>query len=830
MDKISRRDIIKLGMVSGVALAGLELQIQKASALEGEVLISGGKDYSPDTLKERKAIPTACWQCVVRDAMIGYVEDGRLVKLEGHPGLPRTNGKLCAKGQGGIGQVYHPDRLLYPMKRVGKRGEGKWKRITWDEALDALTAKLKELHDKGTPEKFMFQYGRMKASSEAIISKCFLTAYGTATIGNHTSICEVGKWTAQELTWGKHYDVNDMANTNMVINFGCNVYEAHTSHIPFAQRLVKRRAEKNIPLITFDVRLSNTAAKSDEWIPIRPGTDLAVLLAMANVVMENNLYDRDFIETWTTTTVDTLKNHLKQYTPAWAENISGVSAAKIESLAKQLAADKPGTVLTYRGAVAHYNGTMCERAALMLEAILGTIDKPGGRVHGVGAGWKQSAYPAPAGHPKKLNILDGKNISYPTHHVSNQNWKMIKDGSNGRPELMLVYCNNPVYVNGECGENIEVLKDESLIPMIISCDVAYSETTALADMIIPDATYLERWDWEDMVSYDHIPEFYIRQPLVEPLGEARDLKDVFCEVAKRLGGEVAETMKFGSAREFVRDACDNTPGVKEAGGFSYMAQNGVWYDKNAKPKYMAYAKELGETDLAGTVVDKETGVIWKPESVEAKPEDSYRKTKNAYKAYVGQMVKGKAYAGFKPDKVNKSGLFELYSPLLEDKGHPGLPTWIPIPEHQNLKDNEMILTTFKRNVQTQSRSQNCKYLTEIYHANPAWINPATAAKFGIKDGGAIKVKSSVGEIVTKARVTEGILPGVIAISTHCGHWEHGRYASGKAAPEGRDDDIDMKLKWWDDKGEHPNWIIPNSPDPISGMQRWMDTVVTVSPV
>jgi anaerobic selenocysteine-containing dehydrogenase len=136
-------------------------------ALRGEVkLDEAGRDFSPITDKERKAIPSACWQCVARDAMIGYVEDGRVVKLEGNPELPRTNGKLCAKGQAGINQLYDPDRVLYPFKRVGKRGEGKWKRISWDEALNELTSKLKELHYRGEPEKFMFQYGRMKASSD----------------------------------------------------------------------------------------------------------------------------------------------------------------------------------------------------------------------------------------------------------------------------------------------------------------------------------------------------------------------------------------------------------------------------------------------------------------------------------------------------------------------------------------------------------------------------------------------------------------------------------------------------------------------------------------
>lgn len=824
--RLSRRAFMKIGAASASVVVGA-----RSSALAGTVdLQRAGRDFSPDTFKERKAIPSACWQCVSRDGIIGYVEDGRVVKIEGNPELPRTNGRICARGQGGVNQIYDPDRILYPMKRVGARGEGKWRRISWDEALDELTARLKKLRDEGHPEKFMFHYGRMKGSSSKIVKSYFLPAYGTKTIGNHTSICEGGKWVAHELTWGKHYDVNDVARTKFILNFGCNFFEAHTSHVPLAQRAVDAML-RGVPIVTFDVRLSNTAARSREWIPIKPGTDGAVVLAMANVVVAKKLYDEDFIKTWTNVTVKELKEHLKPYTPEWAEQISGVPASKITSLAMEYARAKPGTIVSYRGAVANYTGVETERAIQMLEAICGNVDVPGGRCKAVGAKWKNS-YPTPKGHPKKLKIVDGfkGDVAFPNHHVNHQVFKMIKDGSAGRPEIYMFYCHNPVYVNGEVQENMDVLKDEKLIPFVVAVDPFYSESTALADLILPDATYLERWDWEDMVSYDMIPEYYIRQPLVPPLGEARDLKDVFCEIARRLGDEVAAALPFKNAEEFVRDACEHTPGVKEAGGFEYMKQHGAWYDKNGKPRYRKHEKALSEKDLAGAILDEKTGVYWK-----GKEGEDYTTTKGAYKKYVGQKIGDKVYVGFKPDKVNKSGLFEIRSDLLREKGfkgmpagYTGLPTYLPIPEHQAMKDGELILTTYKVNVQTHSRTQNCKYLSEIYHDNPAWMHPKTAAARGIRDGAKIRVKSKVGEIVTKAKVTEGIHPDVVAISFHRGHWEYGRYASGKAywwASHHPEDKLNVWQKW--DHGMHPNWIILNRPDPIGGQERYMDTVVTV---
>jgi hypothetical protein len=168
--------------------------------------------------------------------------------------------------------------------------------ISWDEALTEVAGRLKKLRDDGHPEKFMFHYGRMKASSSKIVKSVFLGAYGTKTVGNHTSICEGGKWTAQELTWGKHYDNWDFDNTKFVINFGSGVLEAHTNHIPASQRLVDAMVDRGVKVYTFDVRLSNTAAKSTEWVPIKPGTDGAVAMAMCNVIMQAGLYDKKFFK------------------------------------------------------------------------------------------------------------------------------------------------------------------------------------------------------------------------------------------------------------------------------------------------------------------------------------------------------------------------------------------------------------------------------------------------------------------------------------------------------------------------------------------------------
>lgn len=841
MTSLDRRNFFKLAGASAAVLA--TGTAAGTPALAGSVQLSpGGRDFSPVTGKERERIATACWQCVTRDSMVGFVEDGRLVKLEGHPDSIRTRGKLCAKGQAGINQVYFPDRILYPLKRVGARGEHKWKRISWDEAVDEVASKLKPLMDAGTPEKFMYQYGRHKASQAATMYD-FMHAFGTGTIGNHTSICEGGKWVSQELMWGGHYDNWDFDNTEFILVFGSNCTNTHTNHIPVAQRLIDAHVGRGVPMHVFDVRLTATAAHADEWIPIKVGKDGLVTLAMVNVIMNEGLFRKDLfpfmkvnanINASVDEKIEAVKKQVANYTPEFAERESGVPAAKIAELARGFAKAKAAVLVNYRGTIAHYNGSDQERAAMLLAAVTGNVNSPGGRCQGVGAGWSRPKSPTPRG-VRKLDINDGfpGQVAYPNHHVSHQVLKMIKDGRNGRPDVYMWSCYNPVYVNGENNENREIMKDESLMPYLVSINIVYDESSSLADLIIPDVTYLERWDWEDMVSPVQKPEWYLRQPLVKPLGEARDQADFFVALAKKLGIELA----WSSKEDFVRQSCEMTAPIKAAGGFEYMKKHGVWSDPNAALDYYGFKTEIPAEAVKadGVILDEATGVYWNWKKTKAKSEDEakkvgYQNTPGAFKAYVGQRMGDKVYRGFKPDAVNKSGFLEFYSELLKAKGQPVFPTYTPIPEHEKMEKDELVLTTFKVAVHTHSRTAHCKWLAEIYHDNPGWMNPATAAERGIKDGDEIRVFNKIGEMKTRVRVTEGIIPGIIAISHHVGREHSGRYGSGKASPVPgvANDDPDFKNKNWDRHGAHPNVVIPNSPDPISGQQRWMDTVVRVA--
>lgn len=906
--KITRRRLLKLGVLSSALLAST-VPLKALKRMYADVPDKKLQDTFKQAAlsmksirgKSMDAVPSTCLQCVAVCSTINYVEDGRIVKIEGNPYGPNNRGRVCAKGQAGFNQVYDPDRILYPMKRVGKRGEGKWKRISWDEAIKDIASKMNKVYMSGHPEDFMFHYGRSRIKGAV---NNFMHALSSKTKGNHTSICEVGKWTGQEISVGKHYDINDVENSRFILNMGANLFEAHTSHSYIAQRLIDGMM-KGTKLVTVDVRLSNTAAKSDEWIPIMPGTDSAVILAMANVIMQEGLYDETFIFKWTNVTVDELKQHLEPYTPQWAEKESTVPAERIRRLAIEFATTKPSTLVTYRGFVGHYNGTHSEFAAKMLDAICGNMMVKGGTQMKISGKWQE-----PYGNvakradkeignrkPKaqKLHILDGEDldVALPTHHVSHRVFENIKKGckkTGRRPQIYMLYTHNPVYVNGDCAANMEIMKDESLIPLIVSSDTSMSESTSLADYILPDATYLERWTLEAPQAYSLTKFLQIRQPVIKPLGEAMDFQDVVIKLGRAINPDVAKYFPFDTAEDYCKKACEETEeyAVKhhkelfDVNGnplveplFDYIKKYGIVL-QSKKPSYHVHEKKLKEKDLKDTILDVETGVIWNPKKTKAKEGQTYTEAKNGYKGYVGQMTDGVAYKGFKPDKVNKSGKLEIRSRFLKkaerklltqltpivERTHnefvlehikSGMPTYLPIPEHKLMNKNDLVMTSFKVNVQIHSRSQNCELLTEIYHKNPAWINPETARRLGIKEGDLIKVKvvekeypergysmPKTREFTTRAWITEGIHPSVVSVSFHCGHWAYGRVASGKSEfPENKSN---SNLWWqkgsvrkfgpeWDEaKGVHPNWIIPNAPDAISGQWRSNDTVVTVSKV
>lgn len=816
MLKMNRRTFIKVSAGTSAAVASAPSLLH---AMETEL---GGKDLSPLTLQERKAIPINCHVCNIQDGAIAYVENGRVVKLEGNPEHVSTRGRLCAKGNSGMWYSYDPDRILYPLKRVGARGEGKWKRITWDEALTEIAQKL-DAALKEDPNSVMLKYGRNRTGGA--IDR-FMQTLGSATVVNHTSVCESSKKVGMEPTWGPDIETPDFANTKYVLNFGSNILEAAYFHNPLSQRITEGRVDNHMKIVTFDVRLSNTAGFSDEWIPVMPATDGAVALAMGHVILREDLQDSDFINTWTNVSVEELKKHYEQYTPEWASKLSGVPVETIERIAREFATTKPATLFTYRGPAKHLYGSYNEKACMMLPIMTGNVETRGGYCLPRGMGWPQPE-PKPAKPAKDSYLAHPTEYPLAAHKVSHLVPFWIAEGKQ-KINVYFTYQDNPVYTNpGAQAVWGKLFRDEKLIPFLVSMSPFMGEETALADIILPDCPYLERWEPESMPN-SLWPWLGIRQPVHAYLGESRENRIILRDIIHKLDPSGARGMKqfwnFKDGEDYMKQHFDNVPGLKEAGGLEFLKKHGVWpiygkldpksgkvVDKTGREiqaEYGLYMKELSAADMAGAVVDGK-GVI----------------SKNGQA--IGVRRNGRNYVGFStPDR-----LINVRVDQWAQYGFNPMPTFKQIPWHRSMKEDDLIMTTFKLNVHKQSRTAAVKWLAEIAHSNPAWMNPETAKKLGVKTGDLIRVESAVGHMVTKAYVTEGIHPKVVAVATAFGHWEYGRLATLKLKDKpayGGEEDADLNNVWWDDKGVHPNAIIPVVADPIGGSQGWMDTVVKVT--
>jgi len=814
--KITRRTFLQ---VSAGTTAAAAVAPRLLHAMENEL---GGKDFSPANAAERKAIPVNCHVCNIQDGAIAYVENERVVKLEGNPEHVSTRGRLCAKGNSGMWYSYDPDRILYPLKRVGARGEGKWKRITWDEALTEVAGKL-DAALKEDPNTIMLKWGRNRTGGTL---ERFMKTLGSATVLNHTSVCESSKKVGQEPTWGPDIETPDFANAKYVLNFGSNILEAAYFHNPLSQRVTEGRVDNHMKIVTFDVRLSNTAGFSDEWIPVFPATDGAVALAIGHVILREDLQDSEFIDSWTNVTVDELKAHYAQYTPEWASKISGVPVQTIERIGREFATTKPATLFTYRGPAKHLYGSYNEKACMMLPIITGNVEKRGGYCLPRGMGWPQPM-PQPPG-PKHDSVL-AHPPEYPlaAHKVSHLVPFWIAEGRQ-KINVAFTYQDNPVYTNpGAQAVWGKLYRDEKLIPYFISMSSHMGEETALADIILPDCPYLERWEPESMPN-SLWPWLGIRQPVHKSLGESRENRVLLRDIVWKLDPDGSRGMRqfweFKDGEDYMRHHFDNVPGLKEAGGLDFLKKHGVWpiygtldprtgkvTDKTGREiqaEYGLYKKELSAADMEGAMVDAQ-GLI----------------TKNG-KA-IGIRRNGHDYVGF----PTGNRLINVRVDEWAEYGFNPMPTFKRIPWHETMKDDEMILSTFKLNVHKQSRTAAVKWLAEIAHSNPAWMNPETAKKLGVRTGDLVRVESPVGYLVTKVYVTEGIHPKVISIATGFGHWEYGRLATLKLKDKpafGGTEDPDLDNVWWDDRGVHPNAIIPVVADPIGGSQGWYDTVVKVT--
>ncbi len=758
---INRRDFMKLSAAAASAAACPAL----VSAMELDL---GGKSFHPiRTFPPRERKPYLCTMCPYFDGGFTFVKDGLIHKAEGNQDHIASRGKFCAKGLASFFGAYDPDRILVPLKRAGERGAGQWREISWNEAIAEVAGKVRDAIDVSV-DSVCLNEGAFKDGG----SVRFMDTIGSRSVirSRFPSISNAAKQVALKQVLGVDFVLPDLEHAKYVLSFGANIME---TALPLAQRLTDGIVNNRLKLVTFDVRLSNTAGRSHEWIPVFPGTDGIVALAMANVIMREGLANTQFIDSWTNYSSDSLAEHLQQYTPAMAQKASGVPAKTIQRIAVEFATSKPATVFSQNGVSYHRNGIDGEVACLLLAVITGNIDNEGGcclpRRFDIAA-----MQPAPQRAGSAARQL---NHTFPFE---------LKEGAR-QVHVLFNHMSNPAYSSPAASVWREVLKDEKLVPYLVDFSPFMSETAEFADIILPDVVAVER---EDVASSPTalLPWASMTVPPIKPLGKAQDVRLTLKKIIDALDPDGTLGMKqywaFSSTKDWVKREVEATPGMYPlSGAYKKLRSKGVW------PNY-------GK-------IDPDTRQIVKK----------------------GKPVRGK-YDTFRIAGLpTPSGKIEL----------PG-PAWSENPRHVAMQPHEFVLSTFKVAYQTLSLTSNLKYLSELWHANPLWINKDAALDLRIGDGELVRVSSEVGYMVTKAWLTQGIHPRVVGISTSVGRSAYGRVAladpgahsSFAHEEQQKDPDIDHNL-WWRDTGTNPNDIIPVAVDPASGVQAWNDTVVTVSP-
>jgi anaerobic selenocysteine-containing dehydrogenase len=771
--------------------------------------------------KRYMLVPTTCFNCESACGLLAYVDKETLQirKFEGNPEHPGSRGRNCAKGPATLNQITDPDRILFPLKRAGGRGEGQWVRVSWDEALDDIASRIRRAIVEERPNEVMYHVGR---PGEDGFTERVLAAWGVDGHNSHTNVCSSGARAGYHLWSGLDRPSPDHANAGVVLLISSHLEAGHYFN-PHAQRVIEA-THNGAKLIVFDTRLSNTATHADFWLSPHPGSEAAILLAIANFLIAHGLYNREFVRRWWNwrefldrerpdlpPTFESFEQVLKtlyaSYTFEFAAAESGVDAAILREIAGVVSG--AGTRLsthTWRSAAAgNLGGWQVSRTLFLLNALLGAVATEGGTYPNAWNKFVPKPIYVPP-HPPTWNELTWpREFPLALNEMSFLLPHLLKDGR-GRLEVYFTRVYNPVWTNPDGFSWIEALTDERLVGLHVALTPTWSETAFFADYILPMGHASERHDLHSYEQYDG-QWVGFRQPVLRAArerlgeritdtrqvtpGEVWEENEFWIELSWRVDpdGRLGIRRYFESKRapgekltvdEYYAYIFENSvPGLPDAAAaegitpLEYMRRYGAF--EIAKKVGRIHEERVPPGDLEDVRVGRFGRVYTRAPAAEAAnvvPTGSPEPDADGRRA-VGVEVDGQILRGF----PTPSGLLEFYSSTLAEWGwrEYALPTYIKSHVHPSaLPPGGMVLiSTFRLPVQIHTRSANAKWLDEIAHTNPLWIHPADARRLDLETGDLVRVETEIGYFVVKAWVTEGIRPGVVACSHHMGRWKVG---------------------------------------------------------
>jgi len=689
-----------------------------------------------------RVVSTFCHGCgslKPRCGILCHVEDGRFTRVEGNPEACNNWGygctSLCAKGQTGPQYLYSSGRLLYPMKRTGEKGEGKFQRITWDEAISTIADKLKEYKAKYGPESL----GILSPEFWPVLNtlgRRFLNVYGSPNY-LHSAICATPRMAATRVTIGfNSMGPDDWLKTKLIVNWGAN---CENSGVNSGQPNTMLDAlENGARLIDIRPMLDPLGARADLWLPVRPGTDCALALAFLHIIINEQMYDKEFVNNWCYG-FDKLAEHVQQYTPEWASKVTGITVERIREAARMIGTIKPCFIKMGNGVGDQTNdGTATISAICLISAITGNLDVPGGFYAG-----PPSPYP-PMVRLKPISTLPemappdmvDKLVApeSPIWYQKTGSWesgptsayyKAFMSVLTGKPyplRAIGAMCTNPLSATRNPRRVAEALRK---LEFFFVMDIFHAPHVDYADIVLPACTSYEQ---SCQIGINNAREgtwIGIYNKIAEPMGESRSDWEFYLDLA----------VKMGYGKYF-------WDGDIEACLKEQLEPTGITLEE---------------------LRNSPRGIfIRRPEPV-PEPVFEYRK----YDKLFRNLPHGKVqcYNEFIGGKVTCDGMGTLpYLPVY--KGPPE-----GIAETPDLaKEYPLILSdVHAHRLSHHSYMHNVPYLRELQPYPWVKINPATARKYGIKDGDWVKVESPHGWCKFKAEYFEGVSPEVLM--TKRGWWQ-----------------------------------------------------------
>ncbi len=475
-----------------------------------------------------------CRICHGGCGVLVHVRDGKVVRVKGDPESPMNKGWMCVKGVMTPEIANHPDRLRSPLRRVKKSGNGQWEEISWDNALDEITGKLDKLRKEFGTESIAIGQGTGRHHYMHVVR--FANALGTPNwYEPGLAQCFIPRITVSNLTYGGFVvaDYYGEVSPKCILFWGHNpVISGPDGELAIS---VKRAMRKGCKSIAVDPRRSETAKLCQQWLPVRPGTDAALALAMAHVIIEEGIYDREFVEKWTTG-FEQLKNHVSTCTPGWAEEITRVKAEDIVNAARTYALNKPAVLEWGLGLEQNSNSLQTVRAIAILRGLTGNIDVPGSDIIGMKIlrGYPTLKDKFPEGMSKKrlggdtFKLLGGWRAFMPSAHIPTL-FKAMRTGDPYWIRALLIFGNNPLTTVANTKEVYESLRK---LELLVVTDLFMTPTAAMADYVLPAALWPEV---EQVIGYPLVAEnMVMAQPKLTQVGKCRQDEWIINELSKRL--------------------------------------------------------------------------------------------------------------------------------------------------------------------------------------------------------------------------------------------------------------------------------------------------------